>query len=394
MWYAKKMRTVYLDNSATTRCSDAAAEMMMRVLMEDYGNPSSLHTKGSDAELYLKAARETVSKTLKCAEKEIVFTSGGTEANNLAIFGAAETKKRRGRHIITTPFEHPSVANPIKRLEDNGYEVTYLHVDQTGQIDLEELENAIRDDTILVSLMHINNEIGTVLPVEDAARILRAKNGEALFHVDAIQSYGKLPLYPSRTGIDLLSVSGHKFHAPKGSGFLYVREKSKLLPRLLGGGQENGFRSGTENVPAIAGLGIAADEMYRDIARQTEELYELRLHCMERLAEIDGVMINGAKQDAHGNIAPQIVSVSVEDVRAEVLLHALEDKGIFVSAGSACSSNKPAVSRTLKAIGLRQDLLDKTIRLSLSRHTTRDEIDYAVDTMQEIIPTLRKYVRH
>lgn len=385
------MMEAYLDNSATTRCSDQAFALMQKVLLEDYGNPSSLHMKGVEAERYVKAAREKIAKTLKVTEKEIIFTSGGTESNNLAILGTAFANRRAGNRIITTAVEHASVANPMKFLEEEGFEVIYLPVDENGVISLKDLEEALSDQTILVSLMHVNNEIGAVEPVEEAAALVHEKCPKALVHVDAIQSYGKFRIYPKKSGIDLLSVSGHKIHGPKGSGFLYVKEKTKIKPIIYGGGQQNGMRSGTENVPGIAGLGEAAAEIYEDFKEKQDRLYALKERFIQAVTTIPGVSVNGK---TGRDSAPHIVSVSVEGVRAEVLLHSLEDKQIYVSSGSACSSNKPAVSRTLKGIGLKQSLLDSTVRFSFSVHTTEEEIDYAADVLKTLVPALQKYTRH
>ena len=381
----------YFDNSATTRCSAAAAELMMRVLREDFGNPSALHDRGMQAEQYIRDARAKIARTLKVSEKEIYFTSGGTEANNLAIVGSAMANRRAGMHVITTQIEHPSVENPMEYLEEQGFEVTRLPVDHEGVISLEDLKKALRKDTILVSMMHVNNEIGAVEPIGEAAKIIKEINPSCLFHVDAIQSYGKLALYPKRVGVDLLSVSGHKIHGPKGSGFLFVREKTKIRPQILGGGQELGMRSGTENVPAIAGLGEAAWEMCEHLKEHQKYLYDLKRQFAEGAEKIPGVTLNGPAGEAG---APHIVSVSAEGVRSEVLLHALEEKGIYVSAGSACSSNKPSVSRTLQAIGLRRELLDFTVRFSFSIENTPEEIDYALGVMAELIPVLQRYTRH
>ncbi len=380
----------YLDNSATTQCSQAAADLMMRLLREDYGNPSSLHNRGMEAENYVKEARKRIAQTLKVNEKEIYFTSGGSESNNLAIVGSALANKRSGMHVITTMIEHPSVANPFAYLEELGFAVTYLPVDAYGCISLEDLQEAMCSDTILVSMMHVNNEIGAVEPIEEAARVIKQKNPNCLFHVDAIQSYGKFRIYPKRMGIDLLSVSGHKIHGPKGSGFLFVRDKVKLHPLILGGGQERGMRSGTENVPAIAGLGQAAMEIYQNFESNQTRMYRLRDYFIQEVEQIDGVSVNGHKDHRS---APHIVSVSVSGVRSEVLLHALEDKQIYVSAGSACSSNKPAVSRTLQSIGLKRELLESTVRFSFSVHTTKEEIDYALEAMRGLVPMLAKYRR-
>ena len=380
----------YLDNSATTRCSKAAADKMVLLLTEDFGNPSSLHMKGVIAEKYINEAKKKIARTLKCQEKEIVFTSGGTESNNLAIIGSAMANQRAGKHIITTQVEHASVANTMKFLEDSGFEITYLGVDHDGRISLEELKAAMRPDTILVSIMQVNNEIGAVMPVEEAGRLIKEINPSTLFHVDAIQSYGKLHISPKNMNCDLLSVSGHKIHGPKGTGFLYIKDKTKIKPIIYGGGQQKGMRSGTENVPAIAGLGVAAEEIYTDLDTKIEAMYALKSHFINEVTRIDGVTVNGLTDKTS---APHIVSVSVQGVRAEVILHTLEDKNIYVSAGSACSSNKPAVSATLKAIGLPKELLDSTVRFSFCVDTTIEEIDYAVKVMQDVVPKLQKYTR-
>ncbi len=380
----------YLDNSATTPCLKEASELVAKVLTEDYGNPSSLHNKGMQAEEYVKNARHVIAKTLKVSDKEIIFTSGGTEGNNLALIGAALANKRMGLHIITTKIEHASVANPIHFLEEQGFEVTYLDVDDKGIISLKELRDIIREDTILVSIMMVNNEIGALEPIAEAARIIKEQNPNTLFHVDAIQAYGKYEIFPSRMGIDLLTVSGHKIHGPKGSGFIYIRDKAKVRPEILGGGQERGMRSGTENVPAIAGLSLAASFMYENLDSHVAHLRDLKKHFIDGVSGIDGLSINGYTDEKS---APQIVSVSVAGVRSEVLLHALEDRGVYVSAGSACSSNKPAISATLRAIHLPSNLLDSTVRFSFSIYNTIEEIDYAISCMKEIIPTLQKYTR-
>ena len=385
------MMEAYLDNSATTRCSDRAFALMQKVFLEDYGNPSSLHMKGVEAEQYVKQAKEKIAKTLKVAEKEIIFTSGGTESNNLAIIGTAFANRRAGNQIITTAIEHASVANPMKFLEEEGFVVTYLPVDENGVISLADLKEVLTDQTILVSLMHVNNEIGALEPIAEAAALVHENNPKTLVHVDAIQSYGKFKIYPKKMGIDLLSVSGHKIHGPKGSGFLYVKEKTKIKPIIYGGGQQGGMRSGTENVPGIAGLGEAAAEIYEDFTKKQERLYQLKERFIAEIMVIKGVSVNGK---TGRDSAPHIVSVSVEGVRAEVLLHSLEDKQIYVSSGSACSSNKPAVSRTLKGIGLKQNLLDSTVRFSFSVHTTEEEVDYAADVLKTLVPALQKYTRH
>ncbi len=380
----------YLDNSATTRCSERAKNLMVQLLMEDYGNPSSLHMKGVEAEKYIKEAKNKIAKTLKVDEKEILFTSGGTESNNMALIGTALANKRAGNHIITTSIEHASVSAPLAYLEELGFRVTYLKVDSDGIISLEELEKEVCEETILVSLMMVNNEIGAVEPIEEAVKVIKEKNPKTLVHVDAIQAYGKYRIYPKKMGIDLLSVSGHKIHAPKGTGFLFIKDKTKVKPLIYGGGQQKGMRSGTENVPGVAALGEAAAEIYEDFDAKIEHLYSLKERFVEGAKKIEGITINGR---TGRDSAPQIVSVSIDGVRSEVMLHTLEDREIYVSAGSACSSNKPSVSHTLTSIGLKKNLLDSTIRFSFCINTTEEEIDYALEVLGEVVPTLRKYTR-
>ena len=328
----------YLDNSATTRCSEGVRDIVVKVMMEDFGNPSSRHDKGMEAEKYLREARMDIAATLKADEKEIYFTSGGTESDNWALIGTAMANKRAGKHIITTAIEHAAVIQPMIYLQEQGFEVSYIPVDRCGRIDLQKFSDAIREDTILVSTMYVNNEIGTLEPIEEIGKIIKEKNPKALWHVDAIQAYGKYRIYPKKLGIDMLSVSGHKLHGPKGVGFLYVRNGVKIHPLILGGGQQKGMRSGTDNVP---------------------------------------------------------VSVSFAGVRSEVLLHALEERGIQVSSGSACSSNKKLpVSPVLKEIGLKKDLLDSTVRFSFCENTTKEELEYCLQQLKELLVVLRRYSRH
>ena len=380
----------YLDNSATTRCSEGAAAMVMKVMREDFGNPSSMHTKGVEAEHYIREAKDFFAKNLKVDEKEIYFTSGGTESNNLALIGSAMANKRSGNHLITTSVEHASVDNPMKYLEEQGFEVTYLPVDQDGIVSLEALKEALRPETILVSVMYVNNEVGAVQPVDEIAKLVKDYDSKIIFHVDAIQAYGKYRIWPKKEGIDLLSVSGHKIHGPKGTGILYVNSKLKIHPMILGGGQQKGMRSGTENVPGIAGLAEAAKECYENLNEKIDRLYALKERFVKQIEELDDVKVNGR---TGRDSAPHIVSVSFRDVRSEVLLHALEEKGIYVSAGSACSSNKPAVSHTLKSMGVEKDLLGSTIRFSFCFETTEEETDYCVRELRELLPMLRRYVR-
>lgn len=380
----------YLDNSATTRCSAKAAEMVMKVMREDFGNPSALHTKGVEAEHYVKEARAFFAKNLKVDEKEICFTSGGTESNNLALIGTAMANRRAGNHLITTSVEHASVDNTMKYLEEQGFRVTYLPVDEYGVVSLEALKEALCPETILVSVMYVNNEVGAVQPVDEIARIVKEHNPNTIFHVDAIQAYGKYRIYPKKEGIDLLSVSGHKIHGPKGTGFLYVNSKVKIHSIVFGGGQQKGLRSGTENVPGIAGMAEAAAECYENLEEKIDRLYALKDRFVSQVSALEGTKVNG---HTGRDSAPQIVSVSFRDVRSEVLLHALEEKGIYVSAGSACSSNKPSVSRTLKNMEIDKELLGSTLRFSFCFDSTEEEIDYCIKELGELLPVLRRYVR-
>ena len=279
----------YLDNSATTQCSKRATDLMMKLLTEDFGNPSSMHMKGVEAERYIKEAKEKIAKTLKIEEKEIVFTSGGTESNNMALIGAALANKRAGNHIITTSIEHASVSATTAYLEELGFRVTYLKVDSDGIISLEELQEAVTDETILVSLMMVNNEMGAVEPIEEAVKVIKTKNPKTLVHVDAIQAYGKYRIYPKKIGVDMLSVSGHKIHGPKGVGFLFIKDKVKVKPLIYGGGHQKGMRSGTENVPGVAALAEAAVEIYEDFDKKIDHLYALKARFVEGLQGIDGV---------------------------------------------------------------------------------------------------------
>ncbi len=378
----------YFDNSATTKVLDCVKDAVVDAMCVNYGNAAAKHRKGVEAENLIREAKKAIADTLKVQEKEILFTSGGTESNNTALIGTALANRRAGKHLITTGVEHPSIYNTMSFLEEMGFEVTYLPVDHLGHISLEDLEKAIREDTILVSVMYVNNEVGAVEPIEAISQCIKKKNPKTLFHVDAIQAYGKYKIRPKKQGIDLLSVSGHKIHAPKGVGFLYIRDGVKIRPILFGGGQQKGMRSGTENVPGCVGLGVAAREAYKDFDARIEKLYTLREHLIAGLKPLGGVTINGSEDRTN---APQIVSASFEGVRSEVLLHALEDKGVYVSSGSACSSNHPGISGTLKGIGVKKELLDSTIRFSLGDLNVEEEVDYAIGVLGELLPVLRRY---
>ena len=377
---------IYFDNAATTRPFDEVRELMNRLMEEDYGNPSSLHMKGVDAEDHIKEAQKTLCNILKCKDKELVFTSGGTESNNLALIGGALAKRRAGKHIISTGIEHASVHAPLDFLKKEGYEITLVGTDSKGLIDPEEIASNIREDTILVSCMLVNNEIGAVEPCGEIAKAIRAKKPEIYFHIDAVQAFGKLPVIPKQLGCDLLSVSGHKIHGPKGSGFLYVKEKTLLRPIIYGGGQQHDMRSGTENVPAICGMGLAAKKIYDGFDAHVAHLASLKERLRTGLAALENVYDNSGE-------APHIASFSFVGVRSEVMLHALEDKGIYVSAGSACSSNKPHVSNVLTCIALPKERLESTLRFSFGAFNTEDEVDYTIKTIGELLPVLRRYTR-
>ena len=380
----------YFDNSASTKVSEKAIDIMLKTMREDYANSSAKHIKGVDAEKYVKDAAETIAKTLKVKKSEIIFTSGGTESNNMALLGTAMAKKRLGKHIIISGIEHPAVYMPATFLAEEGFELTVLPVDKTGRVDLEVLKDSIREDTILVSIMYVNNEIGAVEPVDEISKIIKSKNANTLLHVDAIQAYTKFKINPKTQGIDMLSASGHKFHGPKGVGFLYINSDVKINPIIFGGGHQRGMRSGTLNTTGIAGMGVAAKEAYDEFDKRIEKIKSLKNFIMDELEKIEGAVLNTGRGD---NFASQIISVSFEDIRAEVLLHALEDRGIYVSSGSACSSNHPGISGTLKAVGIREDLLDATIRISLSELNNMEEAKYLIDNLNELLPLLRKFVR-
>ena len=381
---------VYFDNSASTKVSEKAIEIMLKTMRDDYANTSGKHIKGVEAESYVKDAADIIAKTLKVKKGEIIFTSGGTESNNMALIGGAMSRKRYGKHIIISGIEHPAVYRPAEFLTEQGFELSVLPVNSEGQVDLELLKSTIRDDTVLVSVMYVNNEIGAIEPVEEISKIVKAKNKDILFHVDAIQAYTKLRINPKSQGIDMLSASGHKFHGPKGVGFLYIDSNVKINPIIFGGGHQRGMRSGTLNTTGIAGMGVAAKEAYDNFDERINKISDLKYYLMDELEKTEGAILNTGRGE---NFAPQVINVSFEDIRAEVLLHALEDRGIYVSSGSACSSNHPGISGTLKAIGVRENLLDATIRISLSELNNKEEADYFIKNLKELLPLLRKFVR-
>ena len=393
------MNSIYLDNSATTRTFDEVTEYMTHIMKDIYGNPSSRHTLGISAEVEVKKSLERLARIMKVDTGNILFTSGGTESDNLAIIGGAMANKREGMHLITTKTEHPAVLEPMKFLEEQGFSVTYLDAGADGRVNPDDLKASLTDETILVSIMNVNNEIGSVNDIREIGAIIKDYKPSILFHTDAVQSFGKFKINPKSCKIDMMSVSGHKIHGPKGVGILYVADKVKLHPLMLGGGQQKGLRSGTENVPGIAGIGLASELIYKDFDEKTDKLYELKRYFIEELIKLPGVYVNGIPQNAFTDeakirmTAPHIISASFDLIRAEVLLHALEAKGIYVSSGSACSSNKPSVSATLQAIGLDRKLLDSTLRFSMSHSTTREDIDTTLTVLSDELPKLRKFIR-
>ena len=380
----------YFDNSATTRCCDEAAEVVERTMRTDFGNPSAMHRKGVEAEHYLREASEKLSEILKVTGKEILFTSGGTESDNMAVIGCALANQRAGKHIITTAVEHPAVLEPARFLEKQGFEVTYLPVDGAGVVKMDALQASLREDTILVSVMYVNNETGAVMPVEEIAQAVHARSPKAAFHVDAVQAFGKYRIFPRKQGIDLLSVSSHKIHGPKGAGFLYIRNGVKVQPLILGGGQQNGMRSGTDNVPGVAGMAKAAGIAYRDLDKNVEWLFRLKKRMTEGLLAMPDVQINGMPLTEG---APHIISASFDGIRSEVLLHALEEEGIYISAGSACSSHKRKPSAVLTAMGLPKSRIESTVRISFSEENTEEEVDYCLEVLERLLPVLRRYAR-
>lgn len=381
---------VYLDNSATTAVLPEVADIVAKSMTEDYGNPSSMHRKGIEAEKYIRNAKEIIAKSLKVKEKELIFTSGGTESNNLALIGMAEANKRAGKHIITSCIEHPSVQNTLKYLEEQGFDITWLPVDEKGHVSITNLKKNLRKDTILVSVMYVNNEIGALQSVEEISKIVKEYNSNIILHTDAVQAFGKYRIYPKKQGIDALSVSGHKIHAPKGIGFLYVSEKIKIKPILFGGGQQRNMRSGTDNVPGIAGIGEAVRRAYENFDEKIDNMFRLKNYFIDKLSQLENIKINSQKDKKS---APHIINASFCGVRSEVMLHALEDKNIYVSAGSACSSNHPHISETLSGIGLSLEKIDSALRFSFSEYTSMQELDYTINCIKELLPVLRKFTK-
>lgn len=387
------MREVYLDNSATTRVEPEVVEAMSHAAATAYGNPSSPHRKGLEAERLVREARRAAARALgDVDERTILFTSGGTEANNLAVFGGARAAGRRGRHVVTTAVEHSSVLEACLALRREGFEATVLPVDGEGRVRIADLEAALRDDTVLVSVHHVNNEVGTVQPVAEIAEIIRRRRRDGqypLLHVDAVQSLGKLPLRPLEWGVDLMTVSAHKIHGPKGAGALYMAEGVRLTPLLYGGDQQGGLRPGTENVPGIAGFGKALELTLAAMAAGAAgHMAGLRARLLDGLRNrfAGDVRINGPA--GPDNAAPHIVNAAFAGVRGEVLVHALADRGIYVSTGSACHSRRGVVSHVIEALNVPEHYAQGTLRISLSRHSTAGDIDRLLAALDELVPAL------
>lgn len=382
---------IYFDNAATTRASEQVAEKMTEMLCHNFGNPASVNKLGLQVEKEIKKTTEILSRGIHCKTNEIYYTSGGTEGDNWAIFGTAEGYQRQGKHLITTKIEHPAVKKPMETLEQKGYDITWLSVDKRGKIDLEELKQSIRKDTILVSIILINNETGVIQDVEKIGKIIKQQNENTLFHVDAVQAFGKYAIDVEKMNIDLLTMSAHKINGPKGVGMLYKRQGLKVKPYILGGGQQQGQRSGTENGAGVAGLGVAADICFQNMKKNQQTIFDVKRTLAEGiLNDIADVQING---DTLEQSSPYVLNITFKGLKSEVLLHALESKNIFVSAGSACDSKKKVGSPVLTAMGLPFNEIEGAVRFSFCQYNTVEEAQECVKQLKEIVPFLRKYNR-
>ena len=381
---------IYLDNSATTRQYPEVTREMLRYMDEFYGNPSSLYQLGVDSEKAVKKARTALQKAIGMEDGRVYFTSGGTEADNMAIFGAARALKRRGRRIVTTAVEHPAVLECCKELEKQGFEVIYVGVDRNCRLDIDALRSAVNDETILVSMMHVNNEAGTIMPVNEVKQIMKETDAPGIFHCDAVQSFGKLQLC---SDADVISVSGHKIHGPKGTGAICIREGVNIPAFICGGGQESGKRSGTENVPAIAGCCLAAEVSEHGRGENSASMAQMRQRLISQLtASLDDIVINSPETAGEnaGECCSSLLNISFLGTRGEVLLHTLEQDGIYVSTGSACSSNKKGQSHVLKAMGLKDKEIEGTLRFSFGRMNSIEEIDIAADKVAAAVKRFRR----
>lgn len=378
---------VYLDNSATTMPYSEAVDVLCHTMKQSYGNPSSLHRKGKESEDILTNSRKTIASSVGADEGEIYFTSGGTESNNLAIFGYTTANRRSGNRIITQRTEHAAVLEPFRQLENQGFDVVYVGVDGLGFPKLDEIKNAMNDDTILLSFMYVNNENGAIFPIDEISRMCNHKS--CALHVDAVQAYGKLPINVKKQNIDMLSISSHKIHGPNGVGALYVKRNTKINPIVFGGGQEKALRSGTENVASVAAFAKASQIKIGSMASDCEKMSQLKSKLKSALtASIEDVVINSPE-----NSVCSILNVSFPGVKSEVLLHVLESKGIYVSTGSACNSRKKKFSYVLTEMGLSDKIADSAVRFSLSAFNTEEEIDYVASVLQKEIPLLRKIMK-
>lgn len=382
---------IYFDNAATTKALPSVAQKMTEMLCENFANPASVSKLGLLANQEVCHCAEIFSRGIHCKPEEVFFTSGGTEGNNWVIYGTANGYYRSGKHIITTKTEHPSVRKPMEALQEQGYEITWLGVDEQGYLDQEELKNAIRPDTILVSTILINNETGTIQDVQSIGKIIKEMNPSTLFHVDAVQAFGKYPIDVEKMKIDLLTMSGHKIHGPKGVGMLYQRKGLKVKPIFLGGGQQKGQRAGTENTSGVAALGVALEEAFQSMEKSSTNIVAVKETLLEGILEaIPEVRVNG---DTLEKASPYVLNITFLGVRSEVLLHALEREDIFVSAGSACDSKKKTGSAVLLAMGRSNEEIEGTIRFSFSRYNTIEEAEDCVEKLKNIVPFLRKYNR-
>lgn len=379
---------IYFDNSATTQVLPQVAELACHMMCEEYGNPSALYRRGLAAEKLLKQARERVAKTLRVQPGEITFTSGGTEANNLALRGAADALKRQGRHIIVSAVEHPAILRTAEALAQQGFEVDYLPVDENCRVSPKKLAEMLRPDTILVSVMLVNNEVGAIQPIAELKQVLRELAPAALLHVDAVQGYGKMPIDPKAWGVDMLSVSGHKLHAPKGTGFLYIRDGVRVVPQLTGGGQEKVLRSGTENMPGICAFALAAQMAYDELAEREERAATVKATLLAGLADLPDWQVNSPEE-----ALPNVLNISFAGVKSEVLLHMLEERGLMVSSGSACAAKKDALSHVLLAMGFDRSRIEGAIRFSFSCLNTQEEAERAAVIVREEVETLRAVLK-
>ena len=381
---------IYFDNAATTRALPEVAEKMTYMLCENFGNPASVSVMGLEVEKEIRKAANILANGIGAKEEEIFFTSGGTEGDNWAIYGTTEGYARAGKHLITTKIEHPAVTSPMKALEEKGYDVTWLSVDCKGHISMEELADAIRADTILVSIILVNNETGTIQNAEEIGKLVKQKNPDTLFHIDAVQAFGKYPIDVQKMKVDLLTMSGHKIHGPKGVGMLYMRKGLKVRPLLLGGGQQKGQRAGTENGAGVAALGVAADMAFRGLQENIVHVKEVKKTLLDGILEMPDTQLNGDDLDT---ASPYVLNVTFKGVRSEVLLHSLESKGIFVSAGSACDSRKKNGSHVLTAMGLPFEEIEGAVRFSFCRYNTVEEAKECLQVLKEIVPFLRRMNR-